>query len=352
MHKITEFEKKNRKIDPQKLKKIKNAFQLDGLVIVENLISCDLLDIINSKLNDDAAHMIYNHHKNHNKYPPHLQLGLPRDSNWVFPEVVCNPIIEEILVELLGGAVFMRYYNGNTSLPNGDFQKLHMDGGGWSIPNKLEAERYNTDFPHPCFKLFVNIPTKNTNPENGSTEVWPGSHLITDIAEINDLQTESKSVRTLIAKTQTEYPPRQILTNKGSVIFRDLRLWHRGCPNFSNEPRHMLSIGFGAEKDPSPNCSHLGFGKHRHFFAMDSKDKFVDTKFTPYVDKLLYFIDDNVDHFGNVPPDSKYAQLNNPTGIVESGPYANQSFGNRFKYSFFPQPLEGSKLRDLPKWFH
>ena len=182
--------------------------------------------------------------------------------------------------------------------------------------------------------------------------MWPGSHLITDIAEINDLQTESKSVRTLIKKTQTEYPPRQIITNKGSVIFRDLRLWHRGCPNFSNEPRHMLSIGFGAEKDPSPNCSHLGFGKHRHIFAMDSKDKFVDTKFTPYVDKLLYFIDDNVDHFGNLPPDSKYAQLNNPTGIVESGPYANQSFGNRFKYSFSPQPLEGSKLRELPKWFH
>ena len=71
-----------------------------------------------------------------------------------------------------------------------------------------------------------------------------------------------------------------------------------------------------------------------------------------YIDKLLYFIDDNVDHFGNLPPDSKYSQLNNPTGIVESGPYANQSFGNRFKYSFFPQPLEGSKLRELPKWFH
>ena len=121
--------KKKTKNQLSKIKKIKSAFQLDGFVIVENLISCDLLDIINSKLNDDAAHMIFNHYKIHNNYPHHLQLGLPRDSNWVFPEVVCNPIIEEILVELLGGAVFMRYYNGNTSLPKGDFQKLHMDGG-------------------------------------------------------------------------------------------------------------------------------------------------------------------------------------------------------------------------------
>ena len=75
MIKITEFEKKNQKINSQKLKKIKSAFQLDGFVIVENLISCDLLDIINSKLNDDAAHMIFNHYKNHNNYPHHLQLG-------------------------------------------------------------------------------------------------------------------------------------------------------------------------------------------------------------------------------------------------------------------------------------
>ncbi|MDG2196977.1 MAG: phytanoyl-CoA dioxygenase family protein [SAR324 cluster bacterium] len=352
MYKINEIEKKNQRINPKKLEKIKNTFELDGLVVVEDLISSDLLDTINGKLNNDAAHIIYNHYQIHNKYPHHLQLGLPRDSNWVFPEIACNPIIEEILVELLGGAVFMRYYNGNTSLPNGDFQKLHMDGGGWSIPNKLEAEKYDVDFPHPCFKLFVNIPTKNTNPENGSTEVWPGSHLITDIAEINDLQIESKSVKSLIEKMKTGYPPRQILTNKGSVIFRDLRLWHRGCPNFSNEPRHMLSIGFGAEKDPFPNCSHLGSGKHRQVFSLDSKDKFTDTKFSPYVDKLLYFIDDQVDHFGNVAPNSKYAQLNNSTGIVKSGPYANQSFDSRFKYSFFPQPLEGLKLKDLPKWCH
>ena len=29
---------------------------------------------------------------------------------------------------------------------------------------------------------------------------------------------------------------------KGSVLIRDIRLWHRGVPNRSNRPRHMIAM--------------------------------------------------------------------------------------------------------------
>ena len=36
-------------------------------------------------------------------------------------------------------------------------------------------------------------------------------------------------------------------TTQGDVLIRDRRLWHRGMPNATDEPRHMLALVHGAE---------------------------------------------------------------------------------------------------------
>jgi ectoine hydroxylase-related dioxygenase (phytanoyl-CoA dioxygenase family) len=36
--------------------------------------------------------------------------------------------------------------------------------------------------------------------------------------------------------------PCQPVVKKGSVVVRDLRLWHGGCPNLSEVPRVMLAM--------------------------------------------------------------------------------------------------------------
>ncbi len=45
----------------------------------------------------------------------HLQLNLPRCHPYVQPEIVANPIIEQVAGAVLHGLVYIRYINGNTA---------------------------------------------------------------------------------------------------------------------------------------------------------------------------------------------------------------------------------------------
>ena len=67
--------------------------------------------------------------------------------------------------------------------------------------------------------------------DRGSTEIWPGSHLI-----LGPLTYEC------IERQRDIRPPTQLNIKKGSVLIRDVRLWHRGMPNRSSQIRHMVAM--------------------------------------------------------------------------------------------------------------
>ena len=64
----------------------------------------------------------------------------------------------------------------------------------------------------------------------------------------------------------------------------------------------MLGVGYGAERDPNAECSHLGMGKQRHVFSAEAREAFNRFDRTPLVDRIVSFVDGPVDHWGNVPP--------------------------------------------------
>ena len=45
-----------------------------------------------------------------------------------------------------------------------------------------------------------------------------------------------------IAAQRQVAPPIRVETEKGSIVIRDMRLWHRGMTNHSNEVRHMINM--------------------------------------------------------------------------------------------------------------
>ena len=73
------------------------------------------------------------------------------------------------------------------------------------------------------------------HPENGSTEVWPGTHLIVDAdpADGKPDQLEERTRRLASLRTNI---------STGSIVVRDLRMWHRGVPNNSATIRPMLAL--------------------------------------------------------------------------------------------------------------
>ena len=84
-------------------------------------------------------------------------------------------------------------------------------------------------------------------PENGSTEFWLGTHEGFD-SRFQETGTSIKSAGGGIgeerkANRRKIRPQVQPVVKKGSVVVRDIRLWHGGKPNLAQDPRVLLSIG-------------------------------------------------------------------------------------------------------------
>lgn len=81
--------------------------------------------------------------------------------------------------------------------------------------------------------------------ENGSTEVWLGTHHLASLAAQEGKHGERASGRIkkdLLENRALERPPSQPTVKKGSLVIRDLRLWHAGKPNLSDSARVMLAL--------------------------------------------------------------------------------------------------------------
>lgn len=102
------------------------------------------------------------------------------------------------------------------------------------------------DHPHHPFALVVNVPLVTMTPHNGSTELWLGTHHLSDLSAQEGAHGERASGRIrqrLLDARRSTRGPCQPVVKKGSVVVRDLRLWHAGMPNLSrDEVRVMLAF--------------------------------------------------------------------------------------------------------------
>lgn len=156
----------------------------------------------------------------------------PLDPELMYTDIWANPVVVSILQQILGPELVCHYANGNTALPNStERQPVHAD----------------IDQPHPMFPFgyAVNIPLCDVDIENGSTEIWVGSHRDSHIDQhvrFRDGEFDLAIRPELVQERRKHSPPVQPEIKKGSLIVRDVRLWHAGTPNRSLEPRIMLAF--------------------------------------------------------------------------------------------------------------
>jgi ectoine hydroxylase-related dioxygenase (phytanoyl-CoA dioxygenase family) len=137
---------------------------------------------------------------------------------------------------VLGPNPSLRFVSGNTALPPTE-----------DSPPASQPTHNDADFDHPSipFALVVNVPLVTMEEKNGSTEIWLGTHDGTTIADQEGEHGDRASGRIkkhLLDARRDARPPSQPLVKKGSIIVRDLRLWHGGKPNLSDKPRVMLAM--------------------------------------------------------------------------------------------------------------
>ena len=114
-------------------------------------------------------------------------------------------------------------------MPGVSRQPVHADDG--HLWHDLETA-------HPPVQLVINIPTVDVSPENGSTEIWPGTHHDLTITAGKDIKIPSD----VLERRRSAVPPIQPTYGKGSVVIRDMRLWHAGMPNLTDRPRPMIAM--------------------------------------------------------------------------------------------------------------
>ena len=174
----------------------------------------------------------------------HLQQGPPPFVDYVFADIAMNRQVNAVAGALFGGRPRLTFYNGNTNCPGSVRQHLHMDGRHTTAPDEPVA---------PTTAVVVNIPPGGMDDGNGAIELWPGSHRVA----VHSRQGVPPAME---AERREECPPENPRTVPGDVLIRDVRLWHRGVPNRSARPRHMIALILSA---PTPEVAErkLRFGR-------------------------------------------------------------------------------------------
>ena len=206
----------------------------DGIVMLENAIDKTHLDAINAVMCAEALEIAADptHHFNFGRQTRNMDQASPPTKALMFKDVWCNPFAAAVLAAVMGPRPVVHYANGNTALRATGRQPVHSD----------------CDFAHPCYfphAYVVNINLVDTGPENGATEVWPGSHHVSTAEAHVSADTDEDVLvirKECLEERRRHSPPIQAQTRRGSLVIRDLRLWHAGMPNRTDDPRVMLAF--------------------------------------------------------------------------------------------------------------
>lgn len=151
------------------------------------------------------------------------------------PQVIANPVVLQVVEGALGEDFFLSFYNTNNSWPGSGTQRVHRD-----------SHPLFEDFPHPLpvCSLVVNIPLVDFTGETGATELWPGTHLYTGSCPGGENNFDALAAGK---------PSMRMAMPVGALAVRDMRMWHRGMPNRTENVRTMLAVMYNRRFSRSDN---------------------------------------------------------------------------------------------------
>jgi hypothetical protein len=202
------------------------AIREDGYVILADVINHNHLDSLRERMDADSKVLLAQEKwGGAGQIHGHLQQGPPPFAPYIFRDIVANPFALQVSTAVLGEGAYNRFYNGNANTPGSGTQPLHADTPHlW--PDLTVA--------HPAHALVVNVTLIDATEENGATEIWPGTHLIP--MNGGRVTAEMEAARREVVR------PVRAVSRKGSILIRDMRMWHRGVPNHTNVVRHMIAM--------------------------------------------------------------------------------------------------------------
>jgi len=226
---ISPDEVRSGRMTPEHVTAAVSALQAEGFVVLKDVVDQGHLETLRTKMLADVDAILARDDAPYNFNIGNVQQDPPPFPPYLFQDILLNEMVIAVTHALLGDGVKNAYYSGNTALKSDKRQPPHADVGHiW--PDMPVAT--------PAFSVVVNVPVVDMTPTNGSTELWPGSHLDTTVS-----MNGSISVPTDVLERRRQIaPPIQPSVRAGSVLIRDIRLWHAGMPNHTDAPRPMIAM--------------------------------------------------------------------------------------------------------------
>jgi ectoine hydroxylase-related dioxygenase (phytanoyl-CoA dioxygenase family) len=195
-----------------------DQIRVNGYTIVEDALPLELIDRLRERFDVllDERRRADPPNRGANRY----QMFLPFEPPFAEPMVYEHPAVMQIVERLMGPDCICTYLASDTPLPGADYQQVHAD-------TRLLFPEATLSLP--CYGLVANLPLVDATEENGSMEIWPGgTHLMPGRIDLKLHAPHLQSIRLAI--------------RAGSILVRDLRMWHRGTPNRSTRSRPNLAL--------------------------------------------------------------------------------------------------------------
>jgi ectoine hydroxylase-related dioxygenase (phytanoyl-CoA dioxygenase family) len=230
--KVSAEEKKNGKLNPDTLALAVSQVKLNGVVVFEDMLPADLVDEMNTtflnilddtvKNNPEATEINTTTFRTNR-----VRMDLPFQEPFINPQVIENSFALQIIDQILGEDHRCFYLSVDAPLEGSQYQAVHGDYFPFFPESSLSL---------PVTGLVVNFPLVDVTENNGPMEAWPGgSHLTPE----NLFKMED------IGKAAEQLTPVKMTMPKGSMIVRDIRMWHRGTPNNSTQVRPNVALIYG-----------------------------------------------------------------------------------------------------------
>lgn len=226
---LTDQERDNGQLSPQRLAIALDRFHDTGFVVLENAYSRAWVEDARRACADGLAGYLETKGglaglADRTFGPGHVAWFPPLRGILADDRLIAHPISRQILEIILGPGYRSSFHNTNTSFPESGTQPVHRDNG-FLFGNRTVSGQ-------PCAQVVANVCLCDFTLENGATELWPGTHWIPDPVDwqSGDLETRSRGL-----------PSIRLVEPAGTLVLRDLRLWHRGMPNGTTSERSMTA---------------------------------------------------------------------------------------------------------------
>ena len=231
---VSDLERSTAKLSRQNLQKSIEEFHRNGLLILENAVSHKAVDQVHQRMLQDyhtqRTSPTNSIHWNQGQGSGNISQTPPLDVPYLHESIWANRLAVTIMEHLIGPKPHLSFATSNITLPRSQGRQA------------VHSDYYCAHHAFPVL-LEVNVYLHDVSPRNGATEFWLGTHDGYDKRHHSSPTTGwiKKEVFTPRAAVS---PPVQPAIPKGALVLRDLRTWHAGRENPSDEPRIILGFMF------------------------------------------------------------------------------------------------------------